>query len=123
MLTTCLKPKTIGHALLIFAVAFSAEPVLAGTGSGTVVNLTPSALSGTEFFVLTLSTMTGQPTCATSGRFALSSTAPTYRTIVAGLLGAYFSGATIFVRGLGTCDTYTGTEDIGNVCFDGGTPC
>lgn len=118
-----MKPKAIGRALLIVAVAFSAGRVHAGTGTGTVVNLTPSALSGTEFFVLTLSSMTGQPSCATSGRFALSSSVPTYKTIVAGLLGAYFSGATIFVRGLGTCDLYAGTEDVAYVCFDNGVPC
>jgi hypothetical protein len=94
-----------------------------GTGNGSVVSLIPSVINGTEFFVLTLTTMQGQPPCATSGRFALSATDPKYRTVVTGLLQAYFQGGQVFARGLGTCDTYSGSEDLAYVCFNNGAPC
>ena len=104
-------------ALLAFA---SAE---AGTGSGTVTNITPGLLNGTEIFVLTLSTMSGQPSCASTARFAFSSTDPRYRSILAILLGSYFSGSSVFARGADTCNTYGGSEDLAYVCLDGGVPC
>ena len=95
----------------------------AGTGSGSVVSLIPAVINGTEFFVLTLTTMQGQPACATSGRFALSATDPKYRTVVTGLLQAYVTGRAVYANGLGTCDTYAGAEDLAYVCFNNGEPC
>jgi hypothetical protein len=96
----------------------------AGTGSGTVTNITPAVSNGTEFFVVTLSTMSGQPSCTSSSRLALSATDPRYKTIISILLGAYFSGASVYANGAGTCNTYPGgAEDLAYVCLDGGAPC
>jgi hypothetical protein len=85
----------------------------------------PAVTSGTEFFVVTLSVMSGQPSCTgPSPRLALSTADPRYKTIVSNLLGAYFSGASIYANGAGTCNTYPGgAEDLAYVCLDGGIPC
>jgi len=93
-----------------------------GTGSGTVLNFTPAVSNGVEFYVLTLSSMS-TASCATTGRFALSSSDPKYKTTVAILLGAYFSGTSVFARGLATCTVYGGSEDLAYVCADNGAPC
>ena len=109
--------------LLIVILAFGTAE--AGTGSGTVTNITPVAVNGVEFSVITLSTMSGTPVCANgSARFALSATDPRYKTIITLLLGAYFAGASVYANGAGTCNTYPGgAEDLSYVCLDGGTPC
>jgi len=96
----------------------------AGTGSGAVTNITPIVLNGTEMFVVTLSTMNESPTCdGSSPRFALSASDPKYKSVMALLLGAYFSGASVFARGLGTCNLYSSAEDLSYVCLNGGVPC
>ena len=97
--------------------------IQAGTGSGTVVNITPAVLNGTEMFVVTFSTMSSQPTCASSSRFALSASDPKYKSVFAILIGAYFSGASVFARGLGSCNLYAETEDLGYVCLNNAVPC
>lgn len=104
--------------MLTFGVARAA-----GSGSGTVANITPIVLNGTEFFVVTLSTMSGQPACADGSRFALSASDPKYKSVLAILLGAYFSGSSVFARGLGTCNLYASSEDLGYVCLNNGVPC
>ena len=106
---TCLLMSGLAHA--------------AGTGSGSVVSLVPAVINGTEFFVLTLSTMQGQPACAAAGRFALSATDPKYRTVVTGLLQAWVAGRPVYANGLGTCNTYADSEDLAYVCFNNGNPC
>jgi hypothetical protein len=112
--------RAIG-GVLIAILAFGT--VQAGTGSGTIVNFTPAVINGTEFFVLTLSITNGQPACVNSPRFALSASDPKYKTVVALPFGAYFSGASIYVNGAGTCNTYGGSEDLSYVCLNGGVPC
>jgi len=101
----------------------------AGTGSGQIVAFTPVALAnGTEFFVVTLQNMTGQPPCAGGVgtppfRFALSAADPKYKTTLAAMMAAYFSGSSVYAVGLGTCNTYSQSEDLGYMCFNGGVPC
>ncbi len=109
--------------VLLSSLLMSGTALAVGTGSGSVGSLIPAVINGTEFFVLTLTTMQGQPPCATSGRFALSATDPKYRTLVTALLQAYFQNGQVYARGLGTRDTYSGAEDLAYVCFNNATPC
>jgi hypothetical protein len=113
------------YALRLAALALTVSGLAeaSGSGSGTVTNFTPTETGGVEFFVVTLASMTGMASCATTARFALSASDPKYRTTVAILLAAYYSGASVFARGLGTCNTYAGSEDLAYVCADNGLPC
>jgi hypothetical protein len=43
--------------------------------------------------------------------------------VLAGMLGAYFSGTSVYTPGLGTCTTYGGSEDLWYMCFNRGVPC
>lgn len=110
------------YGLLVATLAWGTAQ--AGTASGTVVSFTPvTQQNGTEFFVLTLSNRSNAPACATSSRLALSATDAKYKTVVAMLLGAYFTGASVYAVGEGTCNTYGDSEDLQYVCLNGGTPC
>jgi hypothetical protein len=112
---------TIARVLIAILALSTAQ---AGTGSGTVTNFTPAVNNGTEFFVVTLLTMNGPFSCGGIARFALSAADPRYKTIVSILLGAYFSGASVYAYGAGTCNTYSGgAEDLAQLCLDGGVPC
>jgi hypothetical protein len=113
--------RTIASAVIAMLALGTAQ---AGTGSGTVINITPAVINGTEFFSVVLSTMNGAFPCGGTARFVLSATDPRYKTIIAMLLGAYFSGASVYANGAGTGNTYPGgAEDLAYVCLDGGAPC
>ena len=66
----------------------------------------------------------GRPgACNTDGRFVITASDPKYKTVLAAMMGAYFSGSAVFARGQGTCNIYGGSEDLSNMCFNGGVPC
>jgi len=96
----------------------------AGSGGGQIVSFTPVVSNGTEFVVFVVQDMNSdKASCNTDVRFTLSAADPKYKSVLAAMMGSYFSGTSIFVRGKGTCTTYAGNEDVSYVCFNGGVPC
>jgi len=89
-----------------------------GTGTGSITNLTSFTFNGVEMFTLTMSSMSSPfAACAHSNRFIISAQDPKFKTVLAMLLGAYYSGSSVIVYGGGTCNTYDGaSEDINGAC-------
>jgi hypothetical protein len=94
----------------------------AGSGNGQITYFVPFVINGQEAFVFRLSTMSGAPACSSGNRFALTAADPRYKTIVAAIIGASLSGASIFAWGSGSCTTYAGSEDLSYICL-GPDPC
>lgn len=83
--------------------------------SQAVVTTTVSAVSaeGAAFFVLFTPNATGGPACATqTDRFAVNSTTPQGAAMIAVILSAYATGASIQIHGAGVCDAWPDTETI-----------
>ena len=83
-----------------------------GSEDGTISVLTSQPTSNTTFINLTGGTSTDRPACATSGRFALDTSKSAGRTTLAILIGAFVSGKTVVIYGLGTCNTWSDSEDV-----------
>jgi hypothetical protein len=63
--------------------------------------------------VSTTGSRTSAPSCSTfPGRFAVDSTTPSGRTLVAGLLAAETAGRNVVIVGTGLCDVYADSETI-----------
>ena len=94
-----------------------------GSAVGTVTYFVPFTFNGVEGFVVRLTTMSTPAACSTSNRFIMMNTDPKYKTTLAAVMGAHFSGSSIFIRGTGSCTQYdNASEDLAYVCL-GPDPC
>lgn len=94
-----------------------------GAANGTVTYFVPFTYNGVEGFVVRLTTMSTPAACSTSNRFIMMNTSASYKTTLAAVLGAHFSGSSIFIRGTGSCTQYdNASEDLAYVCL-GPDPC
>ena len=87
-----------------------------GIADGQILRYTTGAQGQQEFLLVYVSGISGAPSCSVSSRFIMSSLAPNYRSTVGTVIAAYHAGATVTVRGLGTCSFWANTEDLSYVC-------
>jgi hypothetical protein len=93
----------------------------AGEGAGRITGLIPFATTEEVFFIK-VETASNLPSCNSSQRFVLRSSAINFKTNVASLLAAYHAGTVVRIIGGGTCNTWSNSEDVAYICF-GETPC
>jgi hypothetical protein len=117
MRTRWLLPLLIGCGMLATGAARAN-----GSASGVITYFIPFVYNGVEMVAVRLTTMSNVPVCGTANRFVMSSSDPKYKTVIAMLLGAHFSGSPIFIHGQGTCSNYVGSEDLAYACL-GPDPC
>lgn len=109
--------------IFLMASMFSSVSLASGSGTGSILGYIPSTTgSAQEFFVVSTSAITGTPSCNTSSRFALSSADPKYKSTLASVMAAFYSGAQVHIVGNGTCNVFSNAEDIAYICF-GSIPC
>jgi hypothetical protein len=87
-----------------------------GIANGQITSYTAGASGGEEFLLVYITSITGAPSCSTGSRFIMSAAAPNYKSTLAIVMASYHSGATVTVRGLGTCSLWSNTEDLSYVC-------
>lgn len=101
---------------MLLAASMSASA--AGTTRTVTIKQTQSvASSNVNIFVVILSSpATGSPSCATeTDRFVVSPSTPGGMAMIANLLSAYATGATVTITGNGACDVYPDMETIYSV--------
>jgi len=115
--------KWLPSLLIGIGLAVSSSAQASGSASGLITYFVPFVSGGVEMFAVRLTTMSTLPACNTATRFVMSAADPKFRTTVAALLGAHFSGTSIFIHGQGTCTTYdNASEDLAYICL-GTDPC
>jgi len=111
--------KAVAIIFLILVSTFT----YAGTGIGKITGVIPYVKSSGEriFFIKVDSTLDA-PSCNETNRFALSDTKPHFDITVSAILAAYHSKSDVKVRGHGSCNYWSNSEDINYICF-GDIPC
>ena len=87
-------------------------PAMAGGGTGVISNVTVNSGGGNNVAFMTLTPVSGQPACATTGRFAISLTANGGQAALALILTAHSQGKKVIVVGTGACDVWGDSETL-----------
>lgn len=112
--------KCLFRCALLLATAYQVA-LASGTATGTVTTYVTGSQAGQEYLLVYFSSIANQPTCARgpgaqAGRFILTASAPNYKSVLATVVAAYFSGTPLLAEGLGTCSSWPNTDDLAYVC-------
>lgn len=98
-------------------------PVLsvAGDASGKITGYIPYSTGGEDIFFIRVQNTNGAA-CNTTSRYTMNSSNQKFEGTRAAVMAAYLAGVSVRVKGLGTCNNFSNSEDMRYICL-GDTPC
>ena len=100
---------------LAWVLALCATTAGADSLSGKIAGFGAGTYNGRETFVFRLEG-TASGGCNSTGRYALDSLAPNYKTTVASIIAAYHAQADVFVNYSQSCNTFPNAWDANYIC-------
>lgn len=109
--------------LASLGLAMTSHVASAGSSSGVITGvISYHCAPAVECVFVQASAHANHAACNVSSRFVISGSDPKFKTTVALLLGAYFSGTPVILYGTGACTTSSNSEDLSHACT-GTIPC
>lgn len=105
----------------IMCLAFCAMANAQSFQSAKITGFIPSDYQGKELFVVQIEG-NASGGCNTSGRFAIDSSQPKFKSVRAAIMAAFFSQSPIVVAYTQTCNAFPNAWDLSYVCV-GSIPC
>jgi hypothetical protein len=102
-------------SVVIIALAAVAYTASADTQTGKIAGFGPGTYNGKEAFVFKLE---GSPSggCNYTGRYALDTSSPHYKTTVASIMAAFHAQADVYVSYSQSCNIFPNAWDVSYVC-------
>lgn len=108
----------IFRRIFLLCIVIMVPSSFAGTGTGKIIGVLPySKPTGEKLFFITVETKENTASCNVTNRFVLSDTYAAFDITVSAALAAYHAKTEVTIKGLGSCNYWSNSEDVNQICF------